>query len=93
MALIWSREKDDKLRERRQIEMSDITELILNKQYYDIIGNPAEGREEQLLFIIPYKNYTYAVPFIFDEYGNIILKTAYPCRKYHAIYGNRDSEK
>jgi len=33
------------------------------------------------------KNYTHVVPFVIDENSNIILKTIYPSRKFHKIYG------
>jgi hypothetical protein len=44
---------------------------------------------EQKLFIIPYQGYTYAVRFIIDGEQNIILKTVFPSRKYHKLYGGK----
>lgn len=33
------------------------------------------------------EKYTWLVPFIVDEYERIVLKTAFPSRKYHKNYG------
>ena len=65
----------------------DISEIILREEYLDVLENP--NRKEQLIFIIRFNEYIYAVPFIIDEDENIILKTAYPSRKFHKRYGDQ----
>jgi len=67
--------------------MEIFASLILEKKYHAILKNPS--RMEQKLFIIPYQNYTYVVPFIIDSEKNIILKTIFPSRKYHRLYGGK----
>jgi hypothetical protein len=42
-----------------------------------------------MIFIIRLNDYIYVVPFIIDENESIILKTAYPSRKFNKIYGDK----
>jgi len=86
--IYWDNEKNIKLIEERDISFEEISEIILKEEYLDILENPS--RKDQLLFIIYFKDYIYAVPFIIDEQENIILKTAYPGRKFNKIYGEQN---
>ena len=83
--IYWDNEKNNKLIAERNISFDEISEIILKEEYLDILENPS--RKGQLIFIIYLKDYIYAVPFIIDEAENIILKTAYPSRKFNKIYG------
>jgi hypothetical protein len=38
---------------------------------------------------VPYNDYTYVVPFVVDSDKNIVLKTIYPSRKFHKMYGGK----
>lgn len=83
--IVFGKDKDTRLRAERNVSFEDFAELIEKGRFIDIIINPAY--EGQNIFIIRYKEYTYAVPYEFDQEDNIILKTIYPSRKYHKIYG------
>jgi len=83
--IIWDEEKNKKLKKQRNISFEDVTQLIIEGEYKDILENPS--RKDQYLFIMTVKNYTHVVPFVIDENSNIILKTIYPSRKFHKIYG------
>jgi len=85
--ILWDNEKNNKLIADRGLSMEIFASLILEKKYHAILKNPS--RMEQKLFIIPYQNYTYVVPFIIDSEKNIILKTIFPSRKYHRLYGGK----
>jgi len=87
MEIIWDSKKNDWLIINRNISFEEISEIILNKEYKDIIENPS--RSNQNCFVIEVNSYIWIVPFIIDEYKNIILKTAFPSRKYNKIYGER----
>ena len=52
--------------------------------YIDILEN--KSRDNQLVFVIEFNGYIYAVLFIIDEKDNIFLKTAYPSRKLYKKY-------
>ncbi|MDR0511490.1 MAG: hypothetical protein LBG93_00100 [Treponema sp.] len=87
MQIIWDNEKNRKLILERGFSLEKFAELILEKKYYAVLKNPS--RTEQKIFIIPFQDYTYVVPFVIDAEQNIILKTAFPSRKYHKTYGGK----
>ena len=82
--IIWNDDKNQKLQNERDISFEEISEIILRKEYLDILENPS--RSNQQIFIVKINNYIYSVPFIIDERSNIILKTAFPSRKLHKKY-------
>ena len=88
MQILWDNEKNSKLIAERGLSLETFASLILEKKYLAILKN--SSRIEQRIFVIPYQNYTYVVPFIIDEGQNIILKTVFPSRKYHKIYGGKN---
>ena len=82
--IIWDEEKNTKLKLDRDISFEEISEIILNKNYLDILESSTRTRQN--ICVIEYKNYIYAVPFIIDKDSNIVLKTAYPSRKLNKKY-------
>lgn len=85
MAIIWNEKKNKRLRSNRGISFEDVEKIILEKAYKDILENPANP--DQMIFILDLKGYTHVVPFIIDKENNLILKTIFPSRKFHKIYG------
>lgn len=85
MDFVWDTKKDDWLRAERFISFEEIAAKVQAHEFTAIIDNPA--RPEQHCFIMSIHNYTWVVPFIFDEQDRIVLKTAYPSRKFHREYG------
>jgi uncharacterized DUF497 family protein len=90
MNIIWDDDKNSKLKKERQISFEEIESLILAKKYIEILKHPK--RPGQRVFILPIKEYIHAVPFLLDKDNNIILKTAFPSRKFHKIYGHKINE-
>ncbi len=86
--IIWDETKNLKLKLERNISFETISDIILNKQYLDILENPS--RPDQYVFVIEINKYIYAVPFIIDKESNIILKTIFPSRKLNKIYGREN---
>ncbi|RLC00427.1 MAG: toxin [Deltaproteobacteria bacterium] len=82
--VIWDDEKNIKLQVERGISFDEISEIILRKEYLDILDNPS--RSSQQIFVIKLNDYIYSVPFIIDKQSNIILKTAFPSRKLNKKY-------
>ncbi len=82
--IIWDDEKNQKLQIKRNVSFEEISEIILRKEYLDILENTS--RPNQQIFVVKLNNYIYSVPFIIDGQSNIILKTAYPSRKLHKKY-------
>jgi len=87
MQIIWDTDKNRKLLADRGLSLEVFASLILDKKYCAILKNPS--RKEQKIFVIPYQNYTYVVPFLINNEQNIVLKTVFPSRKYHKIYGGK----
>jgi len=87
MQIIWDEEKSQKLILERGISIDKIASLILEKKYHAILKNPS--RDDQKIFIVPFMDYTFVVPFVIDANQNIVLKTVFPSRKYHKIYGGK----
>lgn len=90
MLVLWDEDKNHKLKTERGVCFEVFAELILEKRYRAILENPS--RPDQNVFIVPYRGYTYVVPFILDGQRNIVLKTVFPSRKYHRLYGGKVHE-
>ncbi|MFW6311929.1 MAG: toxin [Nanoarchaeota archaeon] len=75
----------------RKISFDEIADKILNDDYIEILDNPV--RENQQYFIMNIDNYTWVVPFLINEKNQIILKTAFPNRKFHKKYGEDNEDK
>ena len=88
MQILWDEGKECKLIAERGLSLENFSSLILEKKYLAILKNPS--RPAQKIFIIPFQNYTYVVPFLIDNNKNIVLKTVFPSRKYHKIYGGKN---
>lgn len=82
--IIWDDEKNQKLQIERDISFNQISDIILRKEYLDILENPS--RSDQLMFVVKLNDYIHSVPFVIDDRSNIFLKTAYPSRKLHKKY-------
>jgi uncharacterized DUF497 family protein len=83
--ILWDEAKNKKLKEARGISFEDVAQIILDKKYLAVLENPLHP--EQMIFVVKYKAYTYVVPFVIDADDNIVLKTVFPSRKFHKLYG------
>lgn len=87
MNILWDEAKNKKLKEDRSISFEDIVPIILDKKYLAVLENPVHP--DQMIFVVNYKSYTHVVPFIIDSKFNIVLKTIFPSRKFHKLFGNK----
>ena len=90
MKVIWDEHKNLKLMTERGISFEQFADLILEKKYKAILENPS--RPNQMIFICIYNKYTYVIPFTLDKENNIVLKTVFPSRKFHKLYGGKANE-
>jgi hypothetical protein len=88
MDIIWDQEKNTWLQLNRGISFEEIAGLILNREYLDILKHPRIA--DQYYFIVRIRKYTWVAPFIVDDDDRIVLKTAYPSRKFHKRYGGTE---
>ncbi len=82
--ILWDETKNFKLQQEHQVSFEEVSEIILRKDYLDILENLE--RENQQLFFVKLIDYIYSIPFIINENGDIILKTIYPSRKLQKKY-------
>jgi uncharacterized DUF497 family protein len=87
MEIIWEEKKNQTLILERSVSFEEISEKILDNEILDIRKNPT--RENQQYFILSIRGYIWVVPYLLDDKERIILKTAYPSRKYHKFYGGK----
>ncbi|MCF6268170.1 MAG: hypothetical protein L3J41_00500 [Melioribacteraceae bacterium] len=90
MDIVWDREKNKWLKLNRGIFFEEITDIILSGNILDVLENPS--RENQQYYVIEIKSYTWVVPFLIDSKDCLILKTAFPSRKFHEKYGGKMKE-
>ena len=82
--LNWSLEKNELLKAERGISFEEIALLIESGNILGVEENP--GYPNQKIYVLEIENYAYIVPFVESE-NEIILKTAFPSRKYTKRYG------
>ena len=87
----WDEEKDRWLIRHRGTSFHDIAEKIIEGEYLDILENPS--KQNQDIFLIQIQGYVWVVPFVIDKDDAIVLKTAYPSRKFNKIYGGRHEKE
>ena len=90
MQVNWSYEKNDILKQTRDVCFEDVETAIMMDNVLDIIPHHNKQKyPNQELIIVSIKNYTYYVPFVMDE-EQIFLKNIIPSRKYHKQYKNEE---
>ena len=85
MIFDWSKEKNELLQVQRGISFEDVL-LVIESNKYTIINH--ENREKyphQKIYIIPFNDYIYMVPFV-DTEEIRFLKTIIPSRKMNKKY-------
>ena len=88
MEIIWDQKKNEWLSLNRLITFEEIADRILNNEFIDILENP--NKDNQQYFIMEINDYTWVIPFLIDNEDRIVLKTAFPSRKFHKKYGEQD---
>jgi uncharacterized DUF497 family protein len=88
--IIWDDEKNEWLKRERNISFEEVAAMILEKKYVAVVKHPE--RSKQQIFLIPIHGYVHAVPFVVDSENNVVLKTAYPSRKFNRKYGEKADE-
>ena len=77
----WNEEKNELLKEERQISFEDIVFYIAQGFLLDILEHPNQEKYlGQKMFVVEIDEYAYLVPFVEDEH-EIFLKTIIPSRK------------
>ncbi len=89
----WNPDKNEWLRQERDIGFDDIRVALHEGGLLDIIPNPnSKQYPGQKVFMVKVGAYVYAVPFVEDE-EKIFLKTIIPSRKATKHYLFTDKKK
>lgn len=85
MIFNWGKEKNEKLKEQRDISFEEIVNAIKNGKLLDIVQNSSSNFQNQECLVVDIYGYVWLVPYVQNE-KEIFLKTAFPSRKYQKIY-------
>lgn len=82
----FNKEKNDLLKELRNIDLDEIVKILEKGDAVDIIDHPT--REDSLIFLVDYKGYIVCIPCVEEkqESGDFFIKTAFHSRKLNKIY-------
>lgn len=88
MTFNWNEEKNEALKQTRNISFEEIVIAIDDGMVVDVLHHPNQDRYPgQRIYLVEYRDYIYAVPHVRDETKNeIFLKTIFPTRRYTKIY-------
>ncbi len=76
----WNEEKNQRLKEEREVGFEDIVDAINDNRILDIIDHPNQEKHPgQKILVVEIDGYAYVVPFIEDE-TKYFLKSLYPSR-------------
>jgi uncharacterized DUF497 family protein len=82
----WSTDKNERLKEQRDIAFEEIVFHILHDGLLDILEHPnKEQYSGQRIFVVDVEGYVYLVPFVETE-ESVFLKTIIPSRKMTKKY-------
>lgn len=87
----WSEEKNQILKETRNISFEEIVEYIKNGYVIKEGKHPNQEKyPNQMIYYIVINGYIYQVPYVVDKTRNVIfLKTIIPTRKWTKILLNK----
>ena len=87
MVFAYSEEKNQVLLATRQVGFEDIITAIADGNLLADIAHPSQQHSSQRVFVVNFKNYAYAVPYVVDfSRRQIFLKTIYPSRVFTKRY-------
>jgi uncharacterized DUF497 family protein len=82
----WNEEKNEILKEERQVSFEDVVFYIEQGFLLDVLENPNQEKYKgQKIFVVQIEDYVYLVPFIEDDHA-VFLKTIIPSRKATRTY-------
>lgn len=88
----WNEEKNQLLKEERQISFEDVVFYISQGFLLDVLEHPNQEKYQgQKIFVVEIEEYAYLVPFIEGE-QEIFLKTIIPSRKATRTYLKGDEK-
>ena len=82
----WNNEKNEKLKEERDICFEDVERLILDGKLLDVKPHFNKTKyPDQKIMVVKLKGYIHYVPFVMND-DILFLKSIIPSRKLNKIY-------
>ncbi|MHC4325516.1 MAG: BrnT family toxin [Planctomycetota bacterium] len=89
----WSTDKNERLKEQRDITFEEIVFHILHDGLLDVLEHPnKEQYPGQRIFVVDVEGYVYLIPFVEIE-ESVFLKTIIPSRKMTKKYLKGDQNE
>jgi len=89
----WSTDKNEWLKERRDITFEEIVFHILHEGLLDVLEHPnKEQYSGQRIFVVNVEGYVFLVPYVETE-ESVFLKTIIPSRKMMKKYLGGDKDE
>jgi uncharacterized DUF497 family protein len=89
----WSTDKNERLKEQRDITFEEIVFHILHDGLLDVLEHPnKEQYPGQMIFVVDVEGYVYLVPYVETE-ESVFLKTIIPSRKMTKKYLKGDKNE
>jgi len=85
--IVWDEAKNERLAAERGVRFEDVVAEIVAEHILEVLE--PRVRKNQKILVINLSERIYAVPFLLDSDGNMILKTIYPSRKLQRRYGKK----
>ena len=77
----WNEEKNELLKEERQVSFEDVVFYIEQGFLLDVLEHPNQEKHTgQKILVVQIEDYAYLVPFVEDD-REVFLKTIIPSRK------------
>lgn len=91
----WDDNKNEFLKQEREISFEEIVINISEGKVVDILDHPNKAMyPHQKVYLVNRENYIFCVPFVEDKRkGLIFLKTIFPSRKYTKQYLSGEAKK
>jgi uncharacterized DUF497 family protein len=86
MEFDWNDEKNQLLKEERNVCFEDVVVSIQSNRLFDVVKNRSKNHQDQYCLIVEISSYAYVVPFVINDEKQLFLKTIYPSRKMTKKY-------
>ncbi len=86
MEFDWNDEKNQLLKEERNVCFEDVVVSIQSNRLFDVVKNRSKNHQDQYCLILEISSYAYVVPFVINDKKQLFLKTIYPSRKMTKKY-------
>ncbi|HLC16297.1 MAG TPA: toxin [Thermodesulfovibrionia bacterium] len=87
MSFYWNEEKNNLLKQERNISFERIVVAIEEGHLLDVLEHPnKEKYGNQIVLIVEIEGYAICVPCVQEKNGDYFLKTLYPSRKYTKLF-------